>query len=573
MQSESKLQRLRRLEGQLTRARTPFEAHWQSLADYILPERYQRTQQAQQQRDGEEQHGEILDSTATQAAETLASGMMAGISSPARPWFALTLQDAALAEQWNVRAWLHACTQRMSDLFRGSNLYRELPTCYGDLGVFGSHAIGFLEDEESVFRFESYPLGSWWAAVDEKGRVDTFLRKLRMTARQIFQKFGQPDAKEEGARWGNISQTVRAAVQSGNLEDEFEVVHVVTRNADYRPSSALAKHKRFSSCYYENGTGTDDKLLRESGFDEFPILVPRWTTVSTQSVYGRSRGMLALGDVRGLQAMEERSLMAAEHAVNPALLVPDDLAGEDINLLPGGRTIVSSKENSRKVEVAHAVNFDLQKAELKQQQTRDRINRAFFADLFLMLAMSDRRQITAREIEERHEEKMLMLGPVLERVHAELHGPLVERGFQIMARRGEIPPPPPEIEGMPLKIEFVSILAQVQKQLGLAAIDRLITFAGGLVQQTGDAAVIDAINTDETFREYGKGLGVPPTLLRSPEEVEQLRAERGRQAQTQAQADELATKAKAAKDLAAADLSGDNALTALVRGAAGGAVA
>lgn len=569
MQGESKLQRLRRLEAQLTNARSQHETLWGELADFILPERYQRSDQDQRRRDSERLDQAILDSTGTQAAETLASGMMAGITSPARPWFSLTLQDRVAAEQWNVARWLHDCTNRMSDLFRGSNLYRELPTLYGDLGVFGVHALGFLEDDEQAFRFESYPLGTWWAAVDEKGRVDTFLRKLRMTARQIFQKFGDPDAKEEGARWGNISQQVRSAIQAGNPENPFDVVHIIHRNPDHRPASALAKHKRFASCYYENGTGSGDALLRESGYDEFPILVPRWTTASTQSIYGYGRGKTALGDVKGLQAMEERALMAAEHAVNPAMLVPDSLAGEDVSILPGGRITVSAREGAEAVRPALNVNFDLQKAELKQQQTRERINRAFFADLFLMLSMSDRRDITAEEIRAREREKMLVLGPVLERVQDELLAPLVERAFAIMLRRGEIPPPPPEIEGEGLKVEFVSVLAQVQKQLGLASIERVVGFVGGLAEQTGDPSVLDPLNTDEIVREYGKDSGISPLLLRSPDEVEQLRQERAKAAQEQAQADAMATRAKAAKDLSGAKLDDDNALARLVEGAAG----
>ena len=41
-----------------------------------------------------------------------------------------------------------------------------------------------------------------------------------------------------------------------------------------------------------------------------------------------------------------------------------------------------------------------------------RIKEAFYANLFLMMAESDRREITAREIDEQREQKMLMLGPV-----------------------------------------------------------------------------------------------------------------------------------------------------------------
>ncbi len=70
---------------------------------------------------------------------------------------------------------------------------------------------------------------------------------------------------------------------------------------------------------------------------------------------------------------------------------------------------------------------------------------------------------TATEVAERRDEKLVMLGPVLERLHDDLLEPLIGRVFQIMARVGQIPPPPsPMLDGMRLQPEYVSPMAALQ---------------------------------------------------------------------------------------------------------------
>src|SRR5205823_5874348 len=122
------------------------------------------------------------------------------------------------------------------------------------------------------------------------------------------------------------------------------------------------------------------------------------------------------------------------------------------------------------------VRIDISHLTADIRQIQERVKDAFYANLFLMMAESDRREITAREIDERHEEKMLMLGPVLERLHGELLDPLVKRVFNIMARNGLIPPPPEDVAPSQVTIEFISMLAQAQKAVSTGAIERFWQF-------------------------------------------------------------------------------------------------
>ena len=199
------------------------------------------------------------------------------------------------------------------------------------------------------------------------------------------------------------------------------------------------------------------------------------------------------------------------------------------------------------------------------QECEQRIRRAFFEDLFLMLAQTDRRQITAREIEERHEEKLLVLGSVVERLNEELLDPLIDRTFSIMSRRGFLPEPPEELQGAPLKVEYISIMSQAQKMVGISGIERLTGFVGQVAQAS--PAVLDRINFDEAVEEYGRMLGVPPSVVLSDEQVAAIRSDREQQAQA-AQAMQMAQQGVTiAKEASQAKTGGDdqNMLTDVMR--------
>ena len=184
----SKRQKYERLRAQLENERATFETQWRDLNDYILPRRARFF--VSDSNKGDRRNLKILDTTPTLAARTLRAGMMSGVTSPARPWFRLTVPDLDMSESGPVKSWLHDVTSRMNTVFIRSNLYNVLPIGYGDLGVFGTAAIFHEEDFKDVMRFYSFPIGSYMIANNSKGQVDVFIREFRMTVRQIITKFG-----------------------------------------------------------------------------------------------------------------------------------------------------------------------------------------------------------------------------------------------------------------------------------------------------------------------------------------------------------------------------------------------
>lgn len=566
------------LRTQLENERSSFLPHWRQLGDFILPRRPRFF--TSDVNKGDRRNQKIVDSTATLSARTLRSGLMSGITSPAREWKKLTTPDPDMAEFGSVKEWLDVVNRRMSSIFLRSNLYNILPTSYGDLGVFGTSPISIEEDFDDVVRFQSFPVGSYMIAKDDRGQVNTFHRDFRMTVRQLVMKFGVKDERTGKAKFDNFSKHIKNLWDRGSYQTWIDIRHTITPNDEHDPDRLEAKYKKFGSCYYEAGSSSagsnyfngseDDLFLKESGFDLFPILCPRWE-VTGEDVYGTScPGMEALGDIKALQKMQARKAEAIEKMVRPPMIAPTALRREKATVLPGDVTFYDEREGQRGFRPAYEVNPRVNELVMDIQEYQHRIQRCFYEDLFLMLANSDRRQITAREIDERHEEKLLALGPVLEQLNQDLLDPLITNTFEFMNRQGYLPPPPKELQGVKLKIEYVSVLAQAQKLAGISGIERFTGFVGQIGQVHPDA--LDKINSDELIDVYGDRMGIEAKIIRTDDEVAQIRQQRQQAQQAQAQAEMIKQGAGAAKDLSQANMDQDSALTRLLQQANAGSL-
>jgi hypothetical protein len=560
------------LRQQLENERATFLQHWRDLSDFILPRRARFT--VTDANKGDRRNQKIIDSTATLAARTLRSGMMSGVTSPARPWFRLTTSDPKLSELASVKGWLDEVTRLMSTTFLKSNLYNVLPTVYGDLGVFGSSAMFIEEDVDEVFRCYPFPIGSYFIANDSRLRVRVFMREFQMTVRQLIEKFGYDPGSDE-IKWERFSTFVKGLYDQGLMEAWVEVTHIVKPNDDYNPNMLESKFKPFISCYYERGAGgmnasaymntdNEERILSEKGYDYFPVLCPRWEVTGEDSYGTECPGMQALGDIKALQLMQKRKSQAVEKSVNPPMVAPVSLKNQRSSIIAGDITYVDTVNDRGGFRPAHEVRPDIQGLLLDIQDHQNRIRRALFEDLFLMLAQSDRRNITAREIDERHEEKLLALGPVLEQLNQDLLDPLIDIAFDFMNKQGLIPEPPRELQAQPLKVEYISIMAQAQKMVGISSIERFLSVAQNMLAARPETG--DKIDFDQAIDVYGDIMSIPTGIIRPDEEVEEIREARAEAQAQQAQMEQAQMASQAAKNFAQAPLGNNrgNALDQIV---------
>lgn len=511
---------------QLKNERSSWVTHWRDISDYLLP-RSGRYVASDRNRGGTSKYNNIVDSTGTKALHTLGAGLMAGMTSPARPWFRLATTDPDMMEYEPIKLWLGDVTRLMREIFHRSNTYRALHMVYEELGAFGTAASIILPDYDNVIHHHPLTVGEYAISTDAKGRVTTLAREFDMTVSQIVREFGLE----------NCSKFVQKAYEAGNLDQWVTVCHIIEPRYDRDLKSKLAKDKKFASCYFELGNDSSMKegaMLRESGFDRFPAICPRWSVVGGD-IYGSSPAMEALGDIKQLQHQQLRKAEGIDYQTRPPLQVPSSMRNMDIDSLPGGIMYYDSASPSGGIRSAFEVNLNLQHLLMDIQDVRERIRQNFFADLFLMLANDQRSGITAREVAERHEEKLLMLGPVLERLHDEMLNPMIDITFDRIMEAGIMPPPPKELQGQDLNVEFVSMLAQAQRAVGISGVERLTQYVGSLAMGKQDPAVWDKLDIDQMIDGYADMTGVDPKFIVGDERVAIIREERAQQAATQQQ--------------------------------------
>ena len=567
----TKRNRYEALKAALWTERSSFDSEWADLSAWTQPRRT-RFQVSDRNKGGGSRNKNIINSTARFSLRTLQSGMHAGMTSPARPWMRLTTPDPSLAKFRPVKIWLHAVTQLMLNVFQQTNLYNALPILYGDMGLFGTGCLSVVADSKDLFRCYNYPLGSYALGLDARGVVSTFVREYQLSVRRVVEEFGLA-ADGRTIDWTILSRTVKTLWDRGAYESPVDLTWVVTPNEEARPDRLASKYLPFASCHFERGV-TENKFLRESGFQTFPFLAPRWD-ITGEDTYGTDcPGMMALGDVKQLQFMERKKGQTIAKSLDPPLIGPSALRTQKTSLLPGDITYQDIREGMQGLSPIHEVRLDgLQFLTADIGEVQYRIQRAFFEDLFLMLARSDDRRgsqpPTAREVDERHEEKLIAVGPVLDRTKDEALEPLVDRAYDMMDGAGffnaDALPPPPELEGIKLKVEYTSIMAEAQKLIGVVGQDRFMISVGQMAT-TGFPDVADKVDTDQVVDNYGEMLGVDPRIVRSTEDAQAIRAERQQAMQAQAEAEQAQLLARAAKDASQAPLEGDTALTRIAEG-------
>lgn len=510
----------------LKREREPYMHQWRQISNYLRPANG-KFLSPKNQNEAQSRWNNIYDNTPLKASDVLAKGLMSGMTDPSQQWFYLTTGDPSLDESVEVRRWLSDVSQILYMSFARTNLYQALHHAWMEAGLFGVLAIIIEEDDELGFTCTPLTVGEYCIACDGKGLPDTLYRRFSMTTRQLIDEFGF-DALPSG---------LRTAATSGKLDEQQNVIHAIEPRKDRDPRFKDNKNMPWRSLYIlEDASDTEQPILRESGYRTFPAVVGRWGAISTETYSSEAPGMVALGDVIQLQHEQKQKGNAIDYMVKPPIGVATDTKDAEIDTDPGGVSFVNGATGRKPVEQLWAVNINL--GELRQDiaEVQQRIKAAFNVDMFLMLNnQSALNQMTATAVAELHEEKLLMLGPVLSRFNNEVLKPLIDRTFDILNEQGWIPQAPEEIQGQILNVEYTSTLSRSQKEIQSRTDQIAIQEALQIAQVQPD--YLDNFDLDKYAQIVSDKRGVSPEILRSHEEVAQIRQQKA-QAQQQAQQQE-----------------------------------
>ena len=534
----------------MDKERASWFTHWRDISDYFLPRRYPWLRSQAENKTTNRRNSKLLSSTSTMAIRTLASGMMNGVTSPARKWFSLRIPGFEYETMTHeARVYLEEIERRMLLVMAESNFYNSIALLYLEWCAFGTGSMSIEEDFDEVIRCYNYPLGEFYISCDDSGRVNRHGRRFTRTAEQLVSQFGED----------RVSHKVKEDFKVGGarLFNTYEVAHIVERTP---ASEAKTMPAKWRSVYWQTDT-TEVKYLSISPVYEWPHVTPRWEILGNDS-YGTSPAMDALADTIQLQAMLLERGEGLAKMMSPPLIVDQQLRNRPKALGANGITYAPTYNSNFGAKEAYKVNPPLQAIAQDINDLKISIRETCHNPLFNMISQLDTVR-SATEIDARREEKLIHLGPVLERFYNEGLDPALKRIFGIMQRAELIPEAPPELDAAEIEVNYVSVLTDAQRASGTVTIERFLQFTGNLAGVY--PSVIDIPDVEELVRNYAEDLGVKPAGIKSRERVAEAQAQEAAQAEA-AQAAQIGSDlAGGAKVLSETDVGGGmNALQSLL---------
>lgn len=513
------VKRFRTLQTQ----RVTWEDHWQQIADYIVP---RKADVVKSRSPGDKRQELVFDGTAIHAAELMAASLHGMLTNASVPWFSLRYIGRELNEEDEAKEWLESVEEQMYVYMARSNFQEQVHELYSDLVTFGT-AVMFAEADEGDegLRFSTRHIAECYLSEDPRGRVDTVYRKYKVTARAAAAMFGEE----------NLTRRMARIVKEDPYE-EIELLHIVMPRDERDVTKNDASNKPFASIHVD----PDEKvILGESGYDEFPYMVPRYLKASFERGYGRSPSMTALADTKMVNKMAEVEIRASQLQIHPPLQVPDDGFVLPVRTTPGGLNFYRAGTRDRIEPLNIGANNPI--SQQQQEVRRQMIRSAFYVD---QLLLGQGPTMTATEVIQRTEEKMRLLGPVLGRLQAELLQPLISRVYNLLVRQKVFAPAPESIQNRNIEIEYVSPLAKAQRSGDMNSVVQVIEFMGPLLQI--DPSVADFLDVDGLARHVIKVTGLPATAVRGQAEIIELREQRAQMQAQQAQMQQMQMMAESA---------------------------
>lgn len=497
---------------------------WQEKADYVCP---QKNSIMVNRIPGYKRTLRLFESSAIHAMNLFASAIHGTLTPSFTKWFKIGFDEPKLNEVAANRNWLDLVNERVRKTVNASNFASEGHQVYIDLATFGTACI--FEDERKDqgwwggLQFKSVPISKYALAEGSDGKVDTLFRDIWMSAHAIHAKW--PDTTPEEINWEEHPDRL------------YEVIHAVEPTG-FRDELAY-KWKSTYILYQQR------ELLSEKGFYNFPFMVPRWQTYSDET-YGTAVTDNALPDIRSLNKIVELELRNLGKNVDPPL---GSVQGEVIGparMIPGGMTMVKSKDALFPIDTAG----NYQVVNLKKTELIERINGIYMID---QLQLQTGPQMTATEVNVRYETMMRILGPYLGRLENEWLIPLLSRTFNLMYRAGLFNPLPPaltqKLQGQPvgLKVEYEGPMARAQRSSDLTAIQSFLQTVEPMAKF--DQNVLDNIDFDEIAREAADITGIPSNAIRDKDQTEQIRQAKQQQMEEQQQGEQAGQAAEATKNV------------------------
>ena len=340
----------------------------------------------------------LFDATASDAADNLVASIYSLLTPPESLWVSLVPEGPDSPDAV-------AATMALRANLNDSNFYTTIHQCYMDLIILGTACLFMAENPigaASAFSFTAIPMRD---IAILNGAV---FHTATMPAREVMEKYPSwtPPA--------NLRDTIKQ-----DPETPLRLVQSLIGN-DF-------------VAWLDVGGEIENNIVATGKFETNPYIIFRWSVASGE-LYGRGPVLRALPDIKTANKVVELVLKNATIAVSGIWQADDDgvINLSNINLTPGA-IIPKAVGSSGLTPLASGADFDVSQIILKD--LRERIRHALLAD---RLGLLSEKEMTATEILARNADMVRILGATYGRLLHEFIRPLVERGLQILSRRGVI---------------------------------------------------------------------------------------------------------------------------------------
>ncbi|UOF81245.1 head to tail connecting protein [Caudoviricetes sp.] len=535
--------------------REPYLNVWKQSADLVMPQKSSSiydTANRDKSKDADKPY--ISDETPMLALSRLSAGMLSGVTSPIKPWFKWSA-GSKLDDNPKIKTWLEGYETVVQTVLHRSNFYDSSIHLYDDMEVIGTGVSLIYEDYKDVAIFRNVDAGQYFLAQDNRGETTVLYREFFMTVHQLVREYGI----------NNVSQDVaRKFYDKRGLQDDVLVYQAIQLNDDFQKGKIGHKGNEYIDVHWEANATREARPLRFKGFKEKPFTAPPWRSMSNRP-YGISPTEMSISAIRELYHLKERMGQGIDKAYHGAMMLNDSLKDDPSVFLAGG-IVFGKLSNGPLAQPVFSNPPDPQRLMPFIESAYRRIEKAYFGDLFMMLAnmegVQPRNQL---EITERKGEKILMLSPTLQSIHNNYSKIVLNRVGRIVLRSGLVPPPPQELQGTELEVEYISDLAMAQKAVATSGIEQFMVWSANMINVFPELRY--KINAFQAANDYSKYLGISPKIIRSDEEATEQTNQQNQQMEQQQAMEQGVALTQGAKNLADMNVGGgQDALAMMMQG-------
>lgn len=497
--------------------RGKWESHWQDVADFVCPVRSNITNTTSP---GDKRVNKLVDNTAVRANERFASMLFSYMTRPDEQWFKLQSVHPEISKMEEVKAYFNRVEQAIMKNMYLSNFALEIHEDFLDLGSIGTSNIYIEAGDEYPLRFQNIPIRQYCIEESAYGQIDTVFHEFKFNAKQAVQKFGYDTVSDK------IKECYDNPVKNQGSK-RFTFLHCVTprRKVDHSKKGAMSMP--FASYYIEVES---KKLLSESGYESMPYIVGRFMK-DPDEIYGRSPAINALADIKMLNGMVNTMFRSAEKRCDPPMLVADNSLLSSPRFDAGSLLFIRGSMFQDK-PIALDTKADVGLTLEMVQRVEKNVEETFYMEMSDEL--QDKKYMTATEVNNRRRNKLMQFAPMSARIQAEKLSKIVQRCYIILQEQGLLPEMPQILQQNPnYEISFVGQMALAMKTIDKVATQQTLGLVSEVAQVKPD--VYDHFNFNEIIRNEALENGMTFGNLRTQEEVDQIRADRAKQQEEEAQ--------------------------------------